>query len=84
MSSYTRFDRHEVFSPEDRSLVLDMIGELSISEYPTEKNMLYGLFDGYWYASLEDELKKTNIDTDKLSMLSSLLNRVSASIAVNV
>jgi len=84
MSSYLRFDRHEVFSPEDRSLVLDMIGELSISEYPTEKNMLYGLFDGYWYVSLEDELKKTNIDKDKLSMLSSLLNRVSASIAVNV
>ena len=84
MSSYLRFDRHEVFSPEDRSLVLDMIGELSISEYPTEKNMLYGLFDGYWYVSLEDDLMKTNIDKDKLSMLSSLLNRVSASIAVNV
>ena len=84
MSSYLRFDRHEVFSPEDRTLVLDMIGKLSISEYPTEKNMLYGLFDGYWYASLEDELKKTNIDLSMVSKLSKLLNRVSASIAVNV
>ena len=82
--SYLRFDRHEVFTSEDRTLVLDMIGMLSKIEYPTEVNMLFGLFDGYWYVSLEDELKKTNIDTDKLSMLSSLLNRVSASIAVNV
>ena len=84
MSNYTRFNRHEVFNSEDRSLVLDMIGMLSKREYPTEVNMLFGLFDGYWYVSLEDELMKTNIDTDKLSMLSGLLNKVAASIAVNV
>ena len=74
MSSYTRFNRHEVFNSEDRTLVLDMIGMLSKREYPTEVNMLFGLFDGYWYVSLEDELMKTNIDTYKLSMLSGLLN----------
>ena len=62
MSSYTRFNRHEVFNSEDRTLVLDMIGMLSKREYPTEVNMLFGLFDGYWYVSLEDELMKTNID----------------------
>ncbi len=84
MSSYTRFNRHEVFNSEDRTLVLDMIGMLSKREYPTEVNMLFGLFDGYWYVSLEDELMKTNIDTYKLSMLSGLLNKVAASIAVNV
>ena len=84
MSSYTRFNRHEVFNSEDRTLVLDIIGMLSKREYPTEVNMLFGLFDGYWYVSLEDELIKTNIDTYKLSMLSGLLNKVAASIAVNV
>ena len=84
MSSYTRFNRHEVFNSEDRTLVLDIIGMLSKREYPTEVNMLFGLFDGYWYVSLEDELMKTNIDTYKLSMLSGLLNKVAASIAVNV
>ena len=84
MSSYTRFNRHEVFNSEDRTLVLDMIGMLSKREYPTEVNMLFGLFDGYWYVSLEDELMNTNIDTYKLSMLSGLLNKVAASIAVNV
>ena len=84
MSSYTRFDRHEVFTSEDRTLVLDMIGELSKVDHPTEVNMLFGLFDGYWYVSLEDELKKTNIDLSMASKLSKLLNRVSASIAVNV
>ena len=84
MSNYTRFNRHEVFNSEDRTLVLDMIGMLSKREYPTEVNMLFGLFDGYWYVSLEDELMKTNIDTYKLSMLSGLLNKVAASIAVNV
>ena len=84
MSSYTRFNRHEVFNSEDRTLVLDIIGMLSKREYPSEVNMLFGLFDGYWYVSLEDELMKTNIDTYKLSMLSGLLNKVAASIAVNV
>ena len=78
MSSYTRFDRQKVFSPEDRSLVLDMIGMLSKREYPTEVNMLYGLFDGYWYVGLESELMKTNMDDDKLSMLSGLLNKVAS------
>ena len=82
--SYLRFDRHEVFSPEDRSLVLDMIGMLSKVDYRTECNMLFGLFDGYWYASLEDVLMETNIDTYKLSMLDGLLDRVSASIASNM
>ena len=82
--SYLRFDRHEVFSPEDRSLVLDMIGMLSKVDYRTEVNMLFGLFDGYWYASLEDVLMETNIDTYKLSMLDGLLDRVSASIASNM
>lgn len=78
MSNYTRFDRHEVFNSEDRTLVLDMIGMLSKSEYPTEVNMLYGLFDGYWYVGLESELMKTNIEDDKLNMLSRLLNKVAA------
>ena len=82
--SYLRFDRHEVFNGDDRSLVLDMIGDLSKVDYPTEVNMLFGLFDGYWYASLEDLLMETNIDTYKLSMLNDLLNRVSASIASNM
>ena len=84
MSSYTRFDRHEVFTSEDRTLVLDMIGELSKVDHPTEVNMLFGLFDGYWYASLEELIAGTTIDLSMASKLSKLLNRVSASIAVNV
>lgn len=82
--SYTRFDRHEVFTSEDRTLVLDIIGELSKADNPTEVNMLYGLFDGYWYVALEKELMNTNVSTDKLTMLSSLLNKVAAYQANNI
>ena len=81
---HERFDRHSLFTSDDRSLVLNIIGKVSKPEHPNIVNMLFGLFDGYWYVSLEDELMKTNIDTYKLSMLSGLLNKVAASIAVNV
>ena len=76
MSNYTRFDRHKVFSPEDRTLVLDLIN--LVDRHSTVMNMLYGLFDGYWYVGLESELMKTNIEDDKLNMLSVLLNKVAA------
>lgn len=84
MSSYTRFDRHEVFSPEDRSLVLGMIGMLSKREYPTEVNMLYGLFDGYWYVGLEDLLIEANIDTSKLSVLLNKVARYQANVPQSI
>jgi hypothetical protein len=79
--SYLRFDRHEVFTSEDRTLVLDIIGELSKVDHPTEVNMLFGLFDGYWYTSLEKLIQDTTIDLSMVLKLKKLLSRVSVSIS---
>ena len=50
---YSRFDRHELFSSDDTSFVMDCIKK--IDKYDSENggaemaNMLFGLFDGYLY-----------------------------------
>ena len=55
-----------------------MIGMLSKREYPTEVNMLFGLFDGYWYIGLESALDHiASVPTYMLADLSVLLDRVS-------
>ncbi len=69
MSNYTRFDRHEVFSPEDRSLVLDIIKVMPI-EGRTTVNHLYGLFDGYLYDGLITDV--SNVDKVTPSMVEEL------------
>ena len=76
MSQVQKFNRHEVFNDEDRSLVLDMITRLSKIEFPNQVNMLYGLFDGYWYGELEDSLLETKLPNEMLTNLTSLLDRV--------
>jgi hypothetical protein len=56
MSGYKRFDRHEVFSMDDTSFVLDCINKTkwgkedgATNKYAELTNMLYGLFDGFYY-----------------------------------
>ena len=53
MSGYKRFDRHEVFNMDDTSFVMDCIKETDEYNYDNGgadlANMLYGLFDGYYY-----------------------------------
>ena len=54
--THERFDRHSLFSSTDRSLVLNIIGEISKKDNPNIVNMLFGLFDGYWYIGLQSAL----------------------------
>ena len=75
MDSYVRFNRHEVFNQEDVSLVMKIIRE--VPSYGSEANMLYGLFDGYWYNELERALHAINhIPTWMLADLSYTLDKV--------
>ena len=73
MTAHKRFNRHQIFTDKDRTLVLDMITEV---EDMNVMNMLYGLFDGYWYDSLERDLMGTNLPTHMLADLSEVLDRV--------
>ena len=47
-----RFNRHECMSAETRSEILDIIGDLEITDCNSRVvvNYLYGLFDGYDYS----------------------------------
>ena len=80
MSTHKRFNRHQIFTHKDRTLVLDMIAEV---EDMNVMNMLYGLFDGYWYDSLERDLMGTNLPTHMLADLSEVLDRVQDHITSN-
>jgi hypothetical protein len=72
---YKRFNRHEVFEPGDSSHILKLIGSI-YGNYGI-KNSLYGLFDGYWYNDLLEEISTvesiTVSDIDKLKVI---LNKV--------
>ncbi len=75
---HERFDRHSLFNSDDRSLVLDIIGKVSKKHHHNVSNMLFGLFDGYWYLGLESALHHIDtIPTYMLADLSELLDRVS-------
>ena len=81
---HERFDRHSLFTSDDRSLVLNVIGEISKKDNPNIVNMLYGLFDGYWYDKLEDQLETIeSIPTWMLADLHELLDRVEKYIREN-
>lgn len=54
MGEYLRFNRHEVFNADDRELVLDIITK--VEPFSMEANQLYGLFDGYLYVDLPDNI----------------------------
>jgi hypothetical protein len=67
---HLRFNRHEIFTQEDRTEVLDILSEVSREAYKQGKsrydgnygsisNMLYGLFDGYLYFDLAIQSKDT-------------------------
>lgn len=76
---HERFDRHSLFTSDDRSLVLNIIQSISKSEHPNVSNMLFGLFDGYWYIGLESALDHiATVPTYMLADLSVLLDRVAS------
>ena len=74
---HERFDRHSLFNSDDISLVLDVIGKVSKKDHHNVSNMLFGLFDGYWYIGLASAIE--HIDTVPTSLrapLKMLLKRV--------
>lgn len=81
--AHYRFDRHKLFTSEDRTEVLDLIKEVEkvaysegVSRYDGTygelTNMLFGLFDGYLY----DNVLTTAASIVKLPM--GLIERIEA------
>lgn len=81
MSTYKRFNRHEVFNADDRSLVLDIIKK--VEPFGKEANCLFGLFDGYYYDDLMWSIVETDVSPDMKYNLAKLLNKVQLHIDKN-
>ena len=76
MGEYLRFNRHDVFNADDRALVLDIIKK--VEPFGLEANQLYGLFDGYLYVDLLDNIRNV-LGYDMLHLrLRTLLDKVNA------
>lgn len=79
--THERFDRHSLFSSNDRTLVLDIIGKISKTDHPNVVNMLFGLFDGFYYIGVLDGVNCIDtVDGKDVSSLSKLLFKVRQSI----
>ena len=81
MSTYKRFNRHEVFNADDRSLVLNIIKE--VEPFGKEANCLFGLFDGYYYDELMWSIVEVGLPDDMTYNLAKLLNKVQLHIDKN-
>ena len=80
MSNFKRFNRHEVFNSDDRSLVLDIIQVMPKDDDDTV-NHLFGLFDGYLYDGLMSDVACENkVTPDMVGDLSVLLYKATKSI----
>ena len=88
MSKHRRFNRHDIFDSKDRTLVLDIINKVDGSDFDgighDTANMLYGLFDGYWYDDLMVQLNSiSTVPASMIDDLNELLDRVEKYINVN-
>ena len=80
MAEFKRFNRHEVFNADDRSLVLDIIKVMPQDDYDTV-NHLFGLFDGYLYDDLMTDVScEESVTPSMVERLSILLYKTTQSI----
>ena len=83
---HERFDRHDAFTMDDTSFVLDVIQEVKRSNIDNDNliNMLFGLFDGYWYLGVESALRTIKgMPASMIDELSIVLKKVYAYIEKN-
>lgn len=78
-TNYKRFDRHEIFNMDDTSLVLDCISRVDKWDYDNGgadlSNMLYGLFDGYYYNKIHYYITE-HLPDDLLEKIQELLKKI--------
>ena len=83
MSGYKRFDRHEVFEMSDTSFVLDCIQDVNKHDYENGgaelSNMLFGLFDGYYYDKIH-RAAATHLSLSMFEKLEDILVKIDDSL----
>ena len=78
--SYTRFDRYEIFTSEDMKAVRDAIETLELDSPLV--NSLYGLYDGYLYDGIDEELYQV-LDFEVFCNLTKTLKKITDHIEAN-
>jgi hypothetical protein len=88
--SYKRFNRHEVFDAELMTIHSSNIRSVENFLWETQKtfhnnvtNMLCGIWDGYLYDSLLDEVIDMNLPYEVLKNISKTVNVIEEHIAAN-
>ena len=63
--NYQKFNRHEAFTPEIMDMLHETIRMVDLKAYETKQspygplmNMLYGLYDGFYYEGLIEEAQE--------------------------
>jgi len=84
--SYKNFNRHEIFTTEDLKNVRDAINNLQFekgySMMDSLVNSLYGLYDGYLYDGIDEELYQV-LDFKVFCNLTKTLKKITDHIEAN-
>ncbi len=93
--AHYRFDRHQLFTSQDRSEVLDLIREVETIAYSNDKsrydgqygkltNMLFGLFDGYLYDNvLTTAASIADLSMDTIGRIEAIVDKCTNDILTN-
>ena len=75
--AHLRFDRKELFTQEETKGVMNILSNFYDLDSNLE-NMIYGLFDGYYYTNMMDLVSDSEIAADKKSFdfLTNLANKI--------
>ena len=93
--THYRFDRHKLFTSEDRTEVLDLIREVETIAYSNDSsryegkygeltNMLFGLFDGYLYDNiLTTAVSITDLSIEACERIEAIVDKCTNDILAN-
>ena len=82
--AYKRFNRHELFTMEDLQNVREAISNLTAKgmSFTQLDNSLHGLYDGYFYDGIDEELYQV-LDFKVFCNLTKTLKKITDSIKAN-
>ena len=79
MKGFKNFNRHDLFTIEDHDTVRTVIDQVDF----LTSNELYGLFDGYLYDGLIEQVEEAGVVREDLQALKDLVGRIEEHINVH-
>jgi hypothetical protein len=75
--THIRFDRHELFNQQDVSLVMELINQVPFEH----QNSLFGLFDGYLYLDLLENVHPY-LNEENYGKLENLVSKINNEVVI--